>query len=159
MRKQAEQYYPDAEETAFWAAQDCMPHDRIPFIGKYSVLRPYWYVATGFKKWGMTSSMVAAMIISDMICGRKNPYEKTFSPQRLMFRMGIKNFCVDVVESVAGLAKGFFGNKQERCSHMGCHLEWNEEEKTWDCPCHGSRFEKNGELIDNPAKRSKCNGK
>lgn len=159
LRKQAEQYYPDAEETAFWAAQDCIPHDRIPFIGRYSVFRPYWYVATGFKKWGMTSSMIGAMIISDMICGRNNPYEKTFSPQRLMLRMGIKNFCVDVGESVAGLVKGFFGNKQERCSHMGCHLEWNEEEKTWDCPCHGSRFEKNGELIDNPAKYSKCDEK
>ncbi len=155
LRERAQSCYPNAEESAFWAAQDCMPHDKIPFIGKYSIFRPYWYVATGFKKWGMTSSMIAAMIISDMICGRNNPYEKVFSPQRLMVRMGIKNFCVDVGESVAGLVKGFFGKKQERCSHMGCHLEWNEEEKTWDCPCHGSRFEKDGSLIDNPAKHAK----
>lgn len=155
LRERAQSCYPNAEETAFWAAQDCMPHDKIPFIGKYSVFRPYWYVATGFKKWGMTSSMLAAMIISDMVCERSNPYARVFSPQRLMVRMGIKNFCIDLGQSVAGLVKGFFGDKQQRCSHMGCHLEWNEEEKTWDCPCHGSRYEKNGNLIDNPAKRAK----
>lgn len=155
LREQAQLYYPNAKETAFWAAQDCMPHDKIPFIGKYSIFRPYWYVATGFKKWGMTSSMLAAMIISDMICERNNPYARVFSPQRFMFRMGIKNFCIDVAESVSGLVKGLFGDKKQRCSHMGCHLEWNEEEKTWDCPCHGSRFEKSGSLIDNPAKYAK----
>lgn len=155
LRERVQSCYPDAEETAFWAAQDCMPHDKIPFIGKYSIFRPYWYVATGFKKWGMTSSMLAAMIISDMVCERSNPYARVFSPQRFMFRMGIKSFCIDVGESVAGLVKGLFGHKQQRCSHMGCHLEWNEEEKTWDCPCHGSRYEKNGNLIDNPAKRAK----
>lgn len=155
LSEQAQSCYPDANETAFWAAQDCMPHDKIPFIGKYSIFRPYWYVATGFKKWGMTSSMLAAMIISDMVCERSNPYARVFSPQRLMFRMGIKNFCIDVGESIKGLVKGLFGDKQQRCSHMGCHLEWNEEEKTWDCPCHGSRYEENGKLIDNPAKLAK----
>lgn len=55
---------------------------------------------------------------------------------------------------MAGLVKGLFGHKSKRCSHMGCHLEWNEEEHTWDCPCHGSRFGKDGDLIDNPAKRN-----
>lgn len=155
LRAQAAKCYPDATETAFWAAQDCMPHDRIPFIGKYSILRPYWYVATGFKKWGMTSSMVAALIISDTICGRENPYAAVFSPQRLLFRAGIKNFCTDVGASVAGLTKGLFGKKETRCTHMGCHLEWNDEEETWDCACHGSRFDKEGNLIDNPAKKDR----
>ncbi len=35
---------------------------------------------------------------------------------------------------------------------MGCKLVWNPEEETWECPCHGSRIQKDGELIDNPAK-------
>lgn len=151
LREQAQRYYPNAEERAYWAAQDCMPHDRIPFIGRYSLFRPYWYVATGFQKWGMTSSMVSAMIISDMICGRQNPYEAVFSPQRLLFRAGIKNLCMDIGESVMGLTKGLFGRKETRCSHMGCHLTWNEEEESWDCPCHGSRYDKNKRVIDNPA--------
>ena len=151
LRKMAEVYYKENAEITHWSAQDCMPHDEIPFIGKYSLLRPYWYVATGFKKWGMTASMVSAMIISSQITGSTNLYEATFTPQRLLFRAGIKNFLVDLGESVMGLAKGLFGKKERRCTHMGCLLEWNNEEDSWDCPCHGSRFEKNGELRDNPA--------
>ncbi len=38
-----------------------------------------------------------------------------------------------------------------RCPHLGCQLEWNNTEKSWDCPCHGSRFDFRGNLIDNPA--------
>lgn len=154
IKKQAETLYPKASIYTMWAAQDCAPHDKVPFIGRYSVFRPYWYVATGFNKWGMTSSMVAAMIISDIISGAVNPYEKVFLPQRVMVRMGIKSLCTDIGESVAGLVTGLFGGKRQRCSHMGCHLKWNEEEHTWDCSCHGSRFSKDGDLIDNPAKHN-----
>ena len=153
LREQANLLYPNAEETANWAAQDCMSHDGIPFIGRYSLFRPYWYVATGFHKWGMTSSMVSAMIISDMICGEQNPYEDVFTPQRLLIRAGVKQFFVDVGESVAGLTKGLFGRKEVRCSHMGCHLTWNEEEESWDCPCHGSRYDKDKKVVDNPAQK------
>lgn len=151
LRERAEQCYPNAEEIAHWAAQDCMPHDRIPFIGRFSLKREHWYVATGFQKWGMTTSMVAAMIISDQIAGKKNPYEEIFSPQRLLFRAGIKNFLVDAGESTWGLFKGMFVKEKHRCTHMGCALNWNEEEQSWDCACHGSRFDKEGGLIDNPA--------
>lgn len=146
-----QQYYKGAREITRWAAQDCMPHDEIPFIGKYSVFRPYWYVATGFKKWGMTSSMVSAMLLTSQICGEYNAYEAAFSPQRLLIRAGIKNFLTDVGESIRGLSKGLFSGKERRCKHMGCRLEWNNEEDSWDCPCHGSRYDKNGELLDNPA--------
>lgn len=153
LRKMRQQYYPMGEETAYWSAQDCMPHDGIPFIGSYSSLRPYWYVATGFQKWGMTSAMVAAMLISDKICGIGNPYEKIFTPRRLLFRAGIKNLCMDIGESAAGLSKGLFSKRQRRCRHMGCRLVWNAEEQSFDCPCHGSRFSSEGALIDNPAQR------
>ena len=69
LRKKAVIFYPQAEEVAHWAAQDCMPHDKIPFIGRFSVRKENWYIATGFQKWGMTTSMVSAMIISDRIVG------------------------------------------------------------------------------------------
>ncbi len=151
LRRMASKYYPDQEEITVWSAQDCMPHDEMPFIGKYSAFRPYWYVATGFKKWGMTFSMVSAMILSSRICEEKSMYEKTFSPQRFLVRAGIKNFFIDLLESIKGLSKGLFSKKEKRCSHMGCRLNWNNEEDSFDCPCHGSRYSKEGNLLDNPA--------
>lgn len=161
LRQKAKNYYPRAEEVTAWSAQDCMPHDDIPFIGKYSVLRPFWYVATGFQKWGMTSAMIAAVTISNQICGADGLYEtisyenmdgkSVFAPQRCLIKAGFKNLMKDVGESVLGLSKGFFCKKERRCPHMGCRLEWNAEEGTWECPCHGSRFSGGGELQDNPA--------
>ncbi len=151
LRKMAKEYYPQTEEAAAWAAQDCMPHDEVPFIGRYSMFKPYWYVATGFHKWGMTSSMIAAMEISHQIVKNDTLYGGVFAPQRFYVQAGIKNLLVDLAESVKGLWKGFFGNREHRCTHLGCELEWNEEEQSWDCPCHGSRFTREGELLDNPA--------
>lgn len=148
--------YKEAIITEKWAAQDCMPHDKIPFIGKFSTKREHWYVATGFQKWGMTSAMVAAMIISDEIIGIKNPYGEVFSPQRLLIKAGMKDFLVDVGESAMGLLKGVFKKTERKCGHMGCALVWNEDEHTWDCPCHGSRYAENGEVIDNPAQMDIC---
>lgn len=153
LRNMKAEYYKDFSEICHFAAQDCISHDKIPLIGKYSFFRPYWYVATGFKKWGMTTSMVSAMILSGKIEGNRCYYEKVFSPQRLLVRAGIKDFIIDLFESVKGLLKGLFSRKDRTCPHMGCRLEWNNEEDSYDCPCHGSRFDKNGELLDNPAKK------
>ena len=150
-RKQIKRYYPKGVEVAHWAAQDCMPHDGIPFIGRFSMKHENWYVATGFQKWGMSTAMVSAMIISDLIVGVENAYSKVFSPQRLLVRAGFRNFLVDVWESMIGLGCGVFVPKNHRCTHMGCALVWNEEEESWDCPCHGSRYTNEGVLIDNPA--------
>ena len=151
LREQILKCYPKAVESSYWAAQDCMPHDGIPFIGRFSMKHENWYGATGFQKWGMTTAMVSAMIISDMIVGKENAYTKVFTPQRLLIRAGYKNFFVDVWESIIGLGSGVFVKKEQRCTHMGCALHWNEEEQSWDCSCHGSRFTKEGETIDNPA--------
>ncbi len=164
LRKMKEKYYPEADVVSAWSAQDCMPHDDIPFIGKYSVFRPYWYVATGFKKWGMTSSMIAADIISDAIrmstdCGVRTKdsgqgivrYAHVFSSQRWLLRASFCKLMIDLWESTAGLIKGIFSPADRKCPHMGCRLEWSDEEKSWDCPCHGSRFTNEGKLLDNPA--------
>lgn len=139
-----EKYYPRAEIIQKWATQDCMTLDSIPYIGQYSRLTPDLYTATGFNKWGMTSSMLSAMLLTDMICGRKNEYEKVYSPSRTVLH---PQLAVNVFESI----KGIVTPTVPRCPHMGCALKYNKEEHTWDCPCHGSRFEENGKLIENPA--------
>lgn len=75
--------YPNAKVLYRWNTQDCITLDKIPYIGEYSNIMPNVFVATGFKKWGMTSSYVAAKIISDKILGNKNKYEKIYSSTRL----------------------------------------------------------------------------
>lgn len=150
LMKEAQKYFPGCGEITRWSAQDCMPHDGIPFIGKYSRFTGDWYVATGYQKWGMSSSMAAARLLSDLIQGKENPYEAVFTPQRFHWS-GAGNFLKDVGESVKGLTGGLF--HRPRCTHMGCRLHWNPEEQTWDCPCHGSRFNQEGQVLCEPAQR------
>lgn len=151
LEEAARKYFPHCREVTRFAAQDCMPHDGIPFIGRYSVFTPHLYVATGFHKWGMTFAMTAAMILQDQLCGRENPYAEVFSPQRMNLRASARNFLMDAGVSI----KNLLTPGAPRCPHMGCRLVWNPEEKSWDCPCHGSRFDENGKLLDNPALHSK----
>ena len=148
LRQVAKKYYPDAQETARWATQDCMTLDDMPYIGLYSKSTPDLYVATGFNKWGMTSSMVSAMLLTDMIFGRKNEFEEIYSPSRSILH---PQLAVNMFESVKGLVTP----TAPRCPHLGCALKYNKSEHSWDCPCHGSRFEENGKLINNPATKDK----
>lgn len=137
-------YFPKAQITARWAAQDCMTLDGVPYIGRYSKRTPGLYAATGFNKWGMTSSMVAACLLTDLVQGKKNPYEELFSPSRTILR---PQLAINAVESTLNLLTPTI----PRCPHMGCALKYNPAEHSWDCPCHGSRFTAEGRLLDNPA--------
>lgn len=144
LRQTAARTYPHAEEVTHWATQDCMSLDSMPYIGLYSKKIQGLYTATGFNKWGMTSSMVAAMLLSDLILEKKNDYEELFSPSRSMFH---GQLFTNLAESTAGL----LCISKKRCPHLGCALKWNREEHSWDCPCHGSRFGEEGQLLNNPA--------
>ena len=137
-------HYPGARITHRWATQDCMSLDGIPYIGRYGAATPNLYVAAGFNKWGMTSSMVAARSLSNLITGAEDPYAAVFSPSRSILQ---PQLAVNAAHAVGNLLS--FSTK--RCPHMGCALKWNPREHSWDCPCHGSRFESDGTLIDNPA--------
>lgn len=186
LREKAAQWYPGAPELACWSAQDCMTLDNVPYIGQYAKDTPDLYVATGFNKWGMTGSMVSAMLLTDMILGRRNDWEELFTPQRFRMSASASSLVEEGLHSVKGLAKEIFQIPEKeleqiecghggiidvglrkvgvyrdesgavhtvstKCPHLGCQLEWNPDEKSWDCPCHGSRFSPDGELIDNPA--------
>lgn len=184
LRRQARAFWPGCRERAHWSAQDCMPMDGIPYIGRFSPGAPSWYVATGFQKWGMTSAMAAAMSLTDLICGGSGA--QVFSPERFTPAASARNFAKDTGQAVKGLARkvlegpraevdalppghggivdvggekmGVYKDEQgrvyavsPRCPHLGCQVEWNPDEKSWDCPCHGSRFDKFGRRLDGPA--------
>ena len=185
LRQKARTWFPESREAAHWSAQDCVTADGVPYIGVYAPSRPDWYVATGFQKWGMTTSMVSAMLLRDLICGRDNPSAEVFDPGRFD-GSAVTGVLSESGEAVKGLARRLFlipaekakelspghggvvfldGEKlgiykdtdgtlypvDIRCPHLGCQLEWNLDEKSWDCPCHGSRFDRFGNLISGPA--------
>lgn len=186
LREFAKKHYPTAIEKYNWSAQDCMTSDGIPYIGVYSKEMPNVYVATGFNKWGMTSSMVSAIIISDMITGEENDLCKIFSENRFDITASIKNLVRDGIETAynfiaqkislpmetienvnngegetiiyngekVGVYKdndGKIYTVSTKCPHLGCELKWNVDDLSWDCPCHGSRFDYKGNLLDSPA--------
>lgn len=136
-----------------WSTQDCMTVDQVPYIGPLTSKTKDIYVATGFKKWGMTTSTVAGMILSDLIAEKKNPYSDIFSPSRWNPKAGVKEFLRQNTEVAQEFITGKLSAKAKNptCSHLGCQLIQNEAEESWDCPCHGSRFELDGEVIEGPA--------
>ena len=188
LRQQAARWFPGSREVAHWSAQDCVTADSVPYIGPYAASRPNWFVATGFQKWGMTSSMVAAMLLRDRICGKENPWAEVFDPGRFDEKT-LTGLAQESGQAVKGLAKQLFQIPAEaarelppghggvvfwkgkklgvykdesgtlwpvdiRCPHLGCQLEWNPDERSWDCPCHGSRFDYRGKLISGPAQEN-----
>jgi len=170
-----------------WSTQDNNTVDRVPYIGKLSSGSDHLYVATGFAGWGMTNSHVSALLLTDMILGRENPWAEVLDPSRFkpvtsardFVRENLnvaKEFMADRVstpelESLDGIPLGhgevveWRGErvavyKDERgsvsacsaiCTHMGCVVHWNSAERSWDCPCHGSRFNHDGRVIQGPA--------
>lgn len=89
---------------------------------------------------GMTNAMAGVNILCDLVKEKHNPYAKVFCPSRSILHLQL---VVNTFESIAGTVP--------RCPHLVCALKYNPVEHTWDCSCHGSRFEQNGKLIDNPA--------
>ena len=107
---------------------------------------PNVYVATGFNLWGMTTSVAAAEILADIITGKKNVNAPVFAPDRNML-------CAKLFENMGITVADMLFPTTKRCPHLGCALRKNKAEHSWDCPCHGSRFDKRGKLIENPAMR------
>ena len=144
LRTFTQTHYPNAVEKYFWAAQDCMGLDDLPYIGRYSQRTPNLYVATGFRKWGMTGAMLSAMLLRDSIMGRETEESEMLSPSRNILK---PQLFLNGLEA----AKNLLTVSKPRCPHLGCALKWNGAERSWDCPCHGSRFTEHGEVLENPA--------
>jgi hypothetical protein len=92
----------------------------------------------------MTSSMISALIIRDLICENTNKYEELFNPSRLYKILPLLGNASTAIINLLKINK-------KRCNHLGCSLVEMSEEDSYECPCHGSKYHKNGELIDGPA--------
>jgi len=173
-----------AEIVSKWSTQDCMTYDKIPYIGLYSKSIDNLYVATGFKKWGMTHSAAAAIILRNKILNINDDFSEIFNPARITPTQSAKEFFSSIASITKAFAKriapvpdellevemgrgkiiNYNGKKvgvykDEKgdyfcinpvCAHLKCSLSFNEAEKTWDCPCHGSRYDIKGNILEGP---------
>ncbi len=186
LEKIAREIYPKGEIKYHWNTEDCITLDKIPYIGEFSKVWKNCYVATGFNKWGMTTSKIAADIIIDKIMGFENEYEKVFTATRVepvknikevgnMVKTSMDALVIKKLEmskeevnqtqkgegkivEIDGKKVGIYKNEQGEiykinpvCKHLGCELTWNNLDKTWDCPCHGSRYDYQGNLLYGPS--------
>jgi Rieske Fe-S protein len=86
-----------------WSTQDVMPIDNVPYIGPLPSNSENSFVATGFRKWGMTTGTVAAMILKDLILGKSNAWEEIYDPSRFKPIESAKNLLSQVAEATKGL--------------------------------------------------------
>lgn len=158
-----------------WLNQDLMTNDHLPIIGE---VKKNLYIATGYNAWGMTNGVLGAKIINDLLLKRSNPFSELVNPNRVSI-VGITNSIIDslsyiksyieapfhnhhiYVEEESGIKYNVYIDKQgkkhrvkRKCPHLKCNLIFNEEELTWDCPCHGSRFDLDGNLLEGPSKKN-----
>ena len=173
-------------EVAYrWSTQDGIPLDGLPYVGLITPTAKHVYVVTGLRKWGLSNGTAAALILTDTICGRPNPWAKVFDSNRItpvasatrFFRENLATAAASLRSKLrhesddATLAPGeaavvkVDGDKtavyKDRtgqihavsavCTHLGCTVEFNPADTTWDCPCHGSRYTTDGTVIQGPA--------
>jgi Rieske Fe-S protein len=163
------------------------PVDRIGLIGRNPNDHGNVFIATGDTGMGMTHGTIAGILLTDLVMGRTNPWERLYDPSRVRPR-AVSAFIneaanmaaqyahwltpgdVAAVEAIPpaggavmrqGLGKtavyrdehGVAHARSAVCPHLGCIVDWNHAERTWDCPCHGSRFDCHGRVINGPANR------
>jgi glycine/D-amino acid oxidase-like deaminating enzyme/nitrite reductase/ring-hydroxylating ferredoxin subunit len=178
----------DVESVEYrWSAQDNATIDAVPYVGRLTPRSRRVFMATGFAKWGITGGTAAAMLLTDLILERENPWAALYDPCRpprpgAVVKLLEKNAQVglhfigdritkpgtrrieelrpgegDIVrlagEKVAGYRHedGRLVAVSTRCTHLGCQVNWNPAERSWDCPCHGSRFTPDGDVLQGPA--------
>ncbi len=151
LKKDILNYFPDAQFITSWSAQDGITLDYLPYIGKYNKKNDSFYVITGFNKWGMTTSYIAANIIADELLDKKNEYSEIYSPQRKFSKKAIINFSLYNLSTIPLYLRKFFTYKDPICPHLKCRMKYNKEEKIYECPCHGSRFDLDFKIIDTPS--------
>lgn len=166
-----------------WSSQDYISFDQIPFIGKLDKHNENITFASGYSKWGNSTSNIAGKLLCAYALGQGSQYRMLFSPQRYTSIFSIP-FVKENINVAYEFIKGKFKQTQEEypaldeakimqidghtygvyrdmqeelfivditCPHIGCVCNFNSIDKTWDCPCHGSRFSYQGNIIKGPA--------
>ena len=162
-----------------WSNKDIITNDYLPLIGKVYEDDDTFLVACGYNTWGMTNATLASLILRDIILKKENKYIELLRPERLLNLNKVIRFFPDALGSIKAIMKSGKNNvnnskviytkldnqdvaiyKDEfnkehivlnKCPHLKCGLVFNEIEKTWDCLCHGSRFDIDGKCIEGPS--------
>ena len=131
-----------------WSNIDIMTNDNLPYIGK---INNHLLIGTGYNTWGLTNGFLAGKIISDIILNKNNEYIDIFNPKRININQIIGNI-KNTGKTIDGYIKGIIHSDHKYiCPHAKCYLIYNEIEHTFDCPCHGSRFNESGKCISGPS--------
>ena len=136
-----------------WSNIDIMTNDGLPYIGE---IKKNLLIGTGYNTWGISNGFLAGKILSDIINKKENAYLELFSPKRINLTKFMEGI-TDIGKNIRGYTNGFINKnytKASLCPHAKCKLIYNEIEQTWDCPCHGSRFDKTGKCINGPANKN-----
>lgn len=170
-----------------WATQDLTSLDEMPYVGWLTPGTERLLTATGFAGWGMTNGTAAAVLLTDLLLGRENPWAQAWDARRVNLaatasRLARQNLHVgqrfvtdrattrdarspaDLAPGEAAVLRlgrspaacyrdedGLLHSVSARCTHLGCYVSWNDGERSWDCPCHGSRFDPTGAVLHGPA--------
>lgn len=166
LREWTHQWWPDAEETHAWSAQDYSPHHALPFAGPVLPGMGEIMVAGGYSKWGMTNAVAASLALASQILEGHILWAKAFrtwAPHEVRGLLGTLVINAEVGFHMArgwasvplngGAVKTESGEAalSRVCTHMGGIVQWNDAEHSWDCPLHGSRFGPDGEVLEGPA--------
>lgn len=126
--------------------QDTTTLDKVPYIGYSDIFHKNHIIVTGFNLWGFTWAMASSEIVLKIIKDKKY-----FKLTRLNRWCVNKNLFKNIYTSI----KNILTFRRPRCTHLGCGLIYNKEEENYECPCHGSIYNKEGKVIIGPAKKNK----
>lgn len=175
--------FPKEQIEYVWSSQDYITFDQVPFIGRLDVHSDNLLFASGFNKWGNSTSNIAGKLLAAYALSLRSQYHMLYSPQRLSSLFTIPfvkenlNVAYEFIRSkfkvnsdeypsigegksmtIDGHTYGVYRDEDEvlyivdiTCPHLGCICSFNSIDKTWDCPCHGSRFSYKGKIIKGPA--------
>lgn len=157
-----------------WCNEDYDTADRVAYAGTPDPKKaPGFHIATGFNAWGISNGTAAGLLIADLIAGRANPWQALYDPTRPypedFHKNGDSQSYISSVDDIPPGAGGVIVKGKDKiavwkeeagqchavsatCTHKGGTVTWNNADQTWDCPCHGSIFTKDGAVIHGPAR-------